>query len=132
MTPARRLDWLQGQWRVLRAIRHADGTRARFTGHATWDGARCVEAGTLHAHGAAMPARRETLWSVEDGALVVRFADGRFFHAVAAGWAGHACPPDRYRVRHAWFPDRFAVRWRVTGPRKDYGAIAWHIRAAAP
>nr|WP_275297027.1 DUF6314 family protein [Jannaschia sp. Os4] len=123
---------MSGRWRVLRAVRHADGTRARFEGHATWApegrGLRCVEDGTMVLGGARMPARRETVWAVEDGTLTVRFADGRPFHAVAEGWARHDCPPDLYRIAYEWGADRFAMRWRVTGPRKDYAALTRHLR----
>ena len=133
MTPTARLDWLEGRWTVHRALRHADGSRARFAGTATWAragaGLACVEDGTLWVGPAAMPARRDTLWAVEDDALVVRFGDGRPFHAAGPGWARHDCAPDLYRIAYEWGADRFAVRWRVTGPRKDYAALTRHRRA---
>ena len=123
MTPAARLSALQGRWTVLRAIRHADGTRARFLGDAIWDGARCLEAGTLWAGGGAMGARRETVWTADGDALRVAFADGRPFHAVGPD-AQHGCPPDDYRLAYdfrAW--PLWSCRWRVQGPRKDYVAL---------
>ena len=127
ITPEELLAALQGRWRTLRAIRHADGTRARFEGVTTWDGAACVEEGVMTAGGAAMPARRGTRWSVRGGDLVVDFPDGRPFHIV--GGCAHHCPPDRYALRYdvaAW--PRWSVRWRVTGPAKDYAAITRYRR----
>jgi hypothetical protein len=125
--PEALLGALTGRWRAARVLRHADGTRARFIGTAEWTaeagGLRCVEAGTLRQGGAAMQARRETLWRVEAGAVAVAFADGRPFHALGPGWRRHDCAPDLYLVRYDWSAwPRWSVRWRVTGPRKDYRA----------
>ena len=131
--PAALFAALAGRWRVVRAIRHDDGTRARFEGEAAWTpeggGLRCVEAGRLRAGGPAMEARRETLWSLEDGAVAVRFADGRPFHRMDLGGATavHDCAPDRYALRYdlsAW--PLWSVRWRVDGPRKGYRALTRH------
>ncbi|WP_236687730.1 DUF6314 family protein, partial [Jannaschia aquimarina] len=66
MTPAERLALLEGAWHLVRVIRHSDGTRARFVGHAVWlaEGPvlRCREDGVLTQAGRTMPATRETLW----------------------------------------------------------------------
>ena len=130
VTAAARLDGLQGRWLVLRALRHADGTRATFRGEARWDGGTCEESGELRLGAAAMPARRATRWAAEGGRLLVRFEDGRPFHAVA-GEAEHRCPPDLYRIGYdfALWPAAFACRWTVRGPRKDYRALTRYRRA---
>jgi hypothetical protein len=131
MTPEERLAALEGRWRVLRAIRHADGARARFRGTAEWSphgpGLRCEERGRLTQGGAAMEARRVTLWAVEEGRLALRFADGRFFCTVEEAWTRHDCAPDTYLVRHGFarWPI-WSVRWRVSGPRKDWRALTLH------
>jgi hypothetical protein len=122
---------------VVRAIRHADGTRARFRGTADWRAAEvagrpglvCEERGRLAQGGATMEAVRVTLWSVEDGRLAIRLADGRPFCAASERWERHDCPPDAYLVRHgfALWP-RWTVRWRVSGPRKAWRALALYAR----
>jgi hypothetical protein len=65
----------------------------------------------------------------------VRFADGRPFHDLDLSdglWtAGHRCAPDTYRGRfRALGPDRWWVRWIVTGPRKDQALESLFTRAA--
>ena len=136
MTPASRLAALAGTWRTRRVLRHADGTWARFEGKSVWspDGAllRCVEAGRLSQGGQGFSARRETLWRASPGGIEVLFADGRPFHCITDdAWARHDCPPDLYWLRYdfrAW--PRWAVRWRVTGPRKAYRALTRYDRPA--
>ena len=126
---------LAGAWRVLRVIRHADGTAARFTGRAVWtpegDAFRCVELGRLRQDGGAFEARRETVWRDGPEGIAVAFGDGRPFHMWRPGEpARHDCPPDDYRLRFdlsAW--PCWSVRWRVVGPRKDYRALTRYARA---
>jgi len=65
----------------------------------------------------------------------VRFADGRPFHDLDLSdglWtAGHRCAPDTYRGRfRALGPDRWWVRWIVTGPRKNQVLESLFSRAA--
>jgi hypothetical protein len=135
MTPEARLAALEGRWSVRRAIRHADGARARFRGVAEWApagaGLRCEERGRLEQGGAAFEAARVTLWAVEAGRLTIRLADGRPFCAVTEGWARHDCAPDVYLMRHgfACWPC-WTLRWRVTGPRKDWRALSVYAPAA--
>lgn len=133
MIPSERLAALVGRWRILRAIRQADGARMRFAGESVWraDGGavRCIETGTLERDGARFAARRETLWSAAAGGIDVRFADGRPFHRIAGAHARHDCPPDTYDLSYdfaAW--PRWSVRWRVTGPRKAYCALTRYER----
>ncbi|WP_371154448.1 DUF6314 family protein [Jannaschia sp. 2305UL9-9] len=125
-----------GLWRVARVIRHADGQVARFSGQAEWraegDGWRSAEVGTLTQGATAFEARRETLWQADGDTIAVSFADGRPFHhipPVARPRATHDCPPDDYRLAYdftAW--PHWSVRWRVTGPRKDYRALTRYAR----
>lgn len=127
---------LAGVWRVMRVIRHADGAVARFSGQAVWtpDGAvwRSVETGQLTQGGTSFEARRETVWRDVADAWQVDFADGRPFHRVEPGVrpnAAHDCPPDDYRLQYdfgVW--PRWSVRWRVTGPRKNYRALTRYAR----
>ena len=128
---------LAGTWRVLRVVRHGDGTAHRFEGQARWSpegpGWRSVETGRLMQGGQAFEARRETIWTPRGDGIDVAFGDGRFFHHIPFGpqaSAAHDCPPDDYRLRYdfrAW--PLWSVRWRVTGPRKDYRALTRHVRA---
>ncbi|UWQ17162.1 DUF6314 family protein [Jannaschia sp. M317] len=127
---------LAGDWRVLRAIRHADGTRVRFEGRAVWtaegDRWRSLETGRLRQGDVTFEARRETIWQAQAAGIDVRFGDGRFFHHIAAGSqvrAHHDCPPDDYRLMYDFrlWP-HWSVRWRVTGPRKDYRALTRYVR----
>ena len=72
------------------------------------------------------------IWRDGPGGIDVAFGDGRPFHRVGPGAqavAAHDCPPDDYRLRYdfgAW--PLWSVRWRVTGPRKDYRALTYHVR----
>ncbi|WP_179380541.1 DUF6314 family protein [Jannaschia marina] len=133
MTPPERLAGLLGTWRTLRVIRHADGTRARFEGESRWvpEGAalRCLETGRLTQGRQGFEARRETLWRATPKTLEVAFADGRPFHSIAGPSAHHDCAPDTYVLTYDWgnWP-RWSVRWRVTGPRKDYRALTRYRR----
>lgn len=131
MTPADRLAALQGTWRTLRVIRHADGMRARFAGETRWDGGRCIEAGTLSQGGHDLQAHRTTHWQATPTVLRVDFVDGRPFHDVPSigGTAHHDCPPDTYVLTYdfsAW--PCWSIRWRVTGPRKAYRALTRYVR----
>ena len=139
MTPAERLAGLLGPWRVIRVLRHADGTRARFRGRADWTPRgpvlHCLEDGTLDQGGARYPASRVTLWRADATRLHVAFADGRPFHAFAAGpraGAVHDCPPDTYRIGYDFGGGQgWSCRWHVTGPRKSYRALTRYRRWAA-
>ncbi|MFO1106692.1 MAG: DUF6314 family protein [Amaricoccus sp.] len=122
-----------GGWSLTRRIEDARaGQTGRFEGHAAFrptpEGLAYREEGwlTLGA-AAAVPVRgeRRYLWQAAGDRIVVRFGDGRFFHAFAAleaePEAEHDCPPDFYRVRYdfrAW--PLWRAEWRVRGPRKDH------------
>ncbi|WGH79013.1 DUF6314 family protein [Jannaschia ovalis] len=115
-------------------IRHADGATVRFAGAAEWrpEGAwlRGVETGEIRQGGQVFAARRETLWREGPDGIEVAFGDGRPFHVIGPdGRAHHDCAPDTYLLRYdlsAW--PRWSVRWRVTGPRKDYRALTRYRR----
>ena len=124
----RRLQDFEGAWGFVRIITHADGRVAEVSGRALWrpDGARLAyrETGEMRMPGfPPMQVERRYLW---DAALIVRFADGRFFHAVppAGGATAHWCDPDQYDGSYD-FSDwpRFRVSWRVRGPLKDYRMV---------
>mmetsp|Transcript_2571 Transcript_2571/g.4365 ORF Transcript_2571/g.4365 Transcript_2571/m.4365 type:complete len:220 (+) Transcript_2571:108-767(+) len=134
-TRPRVLADFEGGWTIARDIRPDAGPSARFEGQGVWSpGARglsYVETGTLVMAGTApMRAERRYHWT---GDLSVFFEDGRFFHKVPAtgGETHHWCDPDRYHVRYD-FSDwpRFAVIWRVDGPRKSYVMTSRFTRLA--
>lgn len=120
-----------GTWRFRRHVAGPQGqTAARVAGLARFsrdaEGLVCDESGEMSVPGAApMRAGRRTLWNIEPGQIVIRFADGRPFHsfdpAAARPAASHECAPDLYRVAYDFslWPHWQSI-WRVTGPRKDY------------
>ncbi|MEM9795281.1 MAG: DUF6314 family protein [Pseudomonadota bacterium] len=136
MSPAERLAALAGRWRVLRVLRHADGSTVRFEGTADWvpDGTllRSVEQGRLVQDDRAFDAKRVTLWRAGPDGIDVLFEDGRPFHRIGKGArprAEHDCPPDTYRLGYdftTW--PRWSVRWTVHGPRKSYRALTRYLR----
>ncbi|MCK0166065.1 DUF6314 family protein [Jannaschia sp. S6380] len=135
MLPAERLAALSGRWTTARALIHADGSGAQFLGSTIWtpEGGRmrCVEAGDLHQDGRTFPARRETFWHAFSDGIAVSSSDGRPFHRIGPDQdALHDCPPDTYRLRYDWSAwPAWSVRWRVTGPRKNYRALTRYRRA---
>ena len=83
---------------------------------------RWTETGRWHQEGGDVDVRRE-LWlvHVDEAGWWVRFADGRDFHRWMPGeQVVHPCAPDTYCGVVAGSPERWTVRWDVTGPRKDY------------
>lgn len=132
------LDDLAGQWTLWRRVDHADGTAAALDGTCRFEadrgGLRQTEIGTLRVGSSALEARQVQLW--RPGPRVL-FADGRAFHAVGEGRrpaARHLCGADLYEVTYdfAELPDgRWAVEWRVRGPRKDYVLRSRYHRVAA-
>ena len=126
-SPADLPAWLTGAWTARRIINGGAGT---FTGTAVFsdDGAGALvwhEVGRLALPSHAGEATRTYLIVADGaGAWEVRFDDGRPFHPLDLSdgrWeARHHCGEDLYRgVYEVTAPDRFAVTWRVTGPRKD-------------
>ncbi|MGB0928199.1 MAG: DUF6314 family protein [Pikeienuella sp.] len=129
---------LLGMWRIDRRIIDARGADGAFCGSAVFsqcpDDTRTLlfsETGTLHI-GSQKPvvATRNYQWHFPDQRRIdVRFADGRDFHSFDSTsvpvTAVHHCAPDIYRVEYTFTsPTVWLVKWRVTGPRKDYEMIS--------
>lgn len=120
---------LQGDWRLSREIRHADGQIDRFHGVCRFarSGPRLIqdESGTLETKDGRFEATRRYVWTETEGWLHVHFADMRPFVSIPVGVARpettHLCPPDRYAVVFDFsiWPDWESV-WTVEGPRKSY------------
>lgn len=121
-----------GRWHMSRRIDDSQaGRTGLFEGVAVLspegDGLRYDESGELRLEGGpGLKATRRYHWRQEgDGAIAVRFDDGRDFHrfdpsgGVVSAW--HDCPPDLYEVSYNFtrWPE-WQASWRVRGPRKDY------------
>lgn len=119
---------LVGAWTMTRTI---DDRRA--SERATVDGTtelvrqddgriRWSEQGTLHSATGDIPVSRVLFVEPRDGGWFVTFEDGRDFHPWAPGdEVVHPCAADTYTGRvDPDGPDRWTVRWDVTGPAKDY------------
>lgn len=134
MTDPRQLADFEGSWSLYRRITPQHGPGAIFEGTAVWspvkDGLDYVEQGIMQLEGQpAMQAERRYLWSDD---LSVFFEDGRFFHAVPAqgGETDHWCDPDMYKGSYDFTQwPQFEVKWRVTGPRKDYLSQTLYTRS---
>jgi len=83
---------------------------------------RWQESGRWHQPTGDVDVRRELRLELdEDAGWWVRFEDGRDFHPWAPGeQVVHPCSPDTYRGLVAGTPERWTVRWDVSGPDKDY------------
>jgi len=129
-----------GRWRLSRRIEDAAaGSTGRFEGVAVLrpdkGGLRYEESGELRLEGGqGMKASRRYDWVQDaDGAIEVRFEDGRDFHrfdpagGVVSAW--HDCPPDLYEVSYNFtrWP-QWQATWHVTGPRKGYSMITDYRR----
>jgi hypothetical protein len=111
-----------------REIRHADGSIVAVTGRAVIaeaaEGWTYVERGRMTLPtGQVFEAERRYLWQPREGAVEIRFDDGRPFHTLplTGGQDAHWCDPDQYDVTYDmsdW--PRWQAVWRVRGPRKDY------------
>jgi hypothetical protein len=132
--PPRHLGDFLGGWRVVRDLRHDDGSEGRFEGLAAWTadgpGAVYAEHGQLWLAGQGpFTAERCYRWGAD---LTVFFEDGRVFHRVPprGGAVCHWCPPDQYDGDYS-FADwpLWRVVWRVTGPRKSYVSTTTYQRA---
>ena len=130
---------LTGLWRLTRRIEDARaGETHLMEGEASFsaDGPARLdyrETGTLHSPAGTFQAERAMIWHFTAGAARVAFADGRLFHALELEGgictARHECGDDLYLGQYD-FRDRAAwrVRWRVSGPRKDYRSDSLHTR----
>jgi len=138
--------YLLGAWQIERALDDKlRGEQGRFEGRATFshgeDGnLEYREEGRLALGGFETLAHQRYLYAFPAPERApqraeVRFADGRPFHELDLGdglWAaGHRCGADTYRGRfRALGPDRWWVRWIVTGPRKDQALESLFTRAS--
>jgi hypothetical protein len=135
-------DLLAGRWSVRRELHdRLRGEGGTFTGAAVFtpdgDALRWVERGHLRFARHDGPASRTLTIEPEGDGWVVRFSDGRLFHAfdLATGSldAVHPCGPDMYRGRYVLeTPDRLHVRWDVSGPEADETLEGVYERIASP
>ncbi|MEU6842433.1 DUF6314 family protein [Streptomyces sp. NPDC046716] len=140
--------FLAGSWQVERTVRDlADDVTGTFTGTtdftadptAAEPGAlRHLESGSFTWRGTARPAERTLLYVPGDvpGTVVVRFADGRFFHGLDLRTghhvADHPCSADLYRGEFTVYDaGRWRTVWRVKGPAKDLVLTTEYRRRAA-
>jgi hypothetical protein len=130
------LAFLRGRWRLERRLDdHRSGVCGTFTGDAefaaTGDPAvlHYTERGELRFGGHTGPATRSLVCvGRPDGAVDVRFADGREFYRLdlGPGWcqAEHLCGRDRYTLTfRALAQDLLEERWQVLGPQKAYDSL---------
>lgn len=132
-------DYFHGAWALERRIQDAHGVMsgylrgaARFTPR---EADRCAlqldESGRYETEQGAFEARQRYVWRFSpEGPIDLWFADGRFFCRLDfdAGRAAatHLCGEDRYQgAAEILGPDAWRLRWRVTGPRKDYVSTSW-------
>jgi hypothetical protein len=127
-----------GLWTVSREIEDlAGGPPGRFRGLGRiapdGEGLRYAEHGRLTVGAARMQASRVYLWRPEGPTRVrVLYEDGRPFHVF--DWSrvesadAHLCGEDRYEVAYSFSAESWRVRWRVTGPAKDYVSKTLYIR----
>jgi hypothetical protein len=121
---------LLGTWDLARVVDdRRTGERREVTGSATLvlaspDRVEWTEEGTMTWTGHQVPVSRTLVVDRTADGWWVRFADGRAFHPWLVGTeVEHPCAPDHYRgrVEAAGRPvERWTVRWRATGPEKDY------------
>jgi hypothetical protein len=141
------LEFLLGSWHITRSIDdHLSGRRGRFEGMATVTrsatgagddrdiGAYYFETGELRfgTH-VGQADRRLRYVALGDGAVTVRFADGRAFvdlDLTSGEWqSNHLCGEDLYEIdTFARSADLVEELWRVRGPAKDYDAVAYLVR----
>ncbi|GAB4085794.1 hypothetical protein GCM10028784_24240 [Myceligenerans cantabricum] len=131
---------LVGLWDFRREVRdHLDGAEYVAVGEAAFDAEdddriRWAEHGTLHGAGRTTRVSR-TLFLVRGTAgWRVTFEDGRDFHSWTGGEVEHPCGRDLYDGHIDTPADADApwtVRWRVTGPTKDYTMTSRYARPPA-
>ncbi|AKS46521.1 hypothetical protein SAMN05444287_1638 [Octadecabacter temperatus] len=134
----RKLEDFIGMYDVSRTIEDTRaGATSRFEGQAeitlTQDGALYSETGALIISDQRFEAERRYLWAEEHGKILVSFEDGRAFHDFDPNLGGqaseHLCGKDMYRGGYEFSEwPRWALHWRVQGPRKDYVSTTWYVR----
>ncbi|MFI7009617.1 DUF6314 family protein [Streptomyces sp. NPDC050145] len=139
------LGFLGGRWDVERSVRDlSEDVTGRFVGTTDFGlagdgegGLRHFESGAFTWRGVARPAERTLFFRPGDepGTVVVRFADGRFFHGLdlrtGTHVTDHPCAADLYRGTFTVTgPDVWRSVWRVRGPAKDLLLTTDYRRAA--
>jgi Family of unknown function (DUF6314) len=131
--------FLPGRWTIERTLEDPALGAGTFAGEALFapgdDGLLWREQGRLRLGAYDGPANR-TLHIVHDGAAawLVRFADGRPFHALdlrdGACTVAHPCGEDRYEGEYrVTGPDALEVCWRVRGPAEESRIASVYRRA---
>lgn len=119
---------LLGDWALSRAIvEHPSDQHSSVEGFTSLtlqdDGRiRWSETGILTRQDLQTTVTRVLYLEQRDTGWFVTFEDGRDFHPWQPGAAvEHACSPDLYvGTVERQGVDQWSVRWRVTGPSKDY------------
>ncbi|HZS82496.1 MAG TPA: DUF6314 family protein [Stellaceae bacterium] len=121
--------FLAGRWRLARRIEDrrlalAGSLRGRVTLTPAGGGLDYAESGTLSFGSWRGEATQRYRFLFDGAQVAVCFADGRLFHrcdlSLGRAEVAHACSPDRYQGRYRILDaDRWALSWRITGPRKD-------------
>lgn len=121
---------LLGAWTLARVVvDRRSGERREVVGTATLvaesaERVRWSETGTMTWPGHEVEVQRTLYVDRHGEGWLVRFEDGRPFHAWAVGAeVEHACAPDHYRGRidpPSGAPRSWTVVWEAEGPQKDY------------
>lgn len=138
MAQRRELSAFIGRYSVSRRIddRHAQ-TETLFDGEAeiAVQGGRAIyrEVGHLIMGDQRFEAERSYLWHEVGGRIFVSFEDGRAFHnfdpTLGGQASAHLCGEDMYRGGYDFSEwPRWALNWRVQGPRKDYVSTSRYLR----
>ncbi|HVI89597.1 MAG TPA: DUF6314 family protein [Dongiaceae bacterium] len=135
--------YFAGTWSLTRRI---IDRRAGLTGH--FDGEAILrpdlqgfdydETGSMRFGSYEGRASQSYRWDIDAvGTLVVRFRDGRLFHALDLSGGdmavAHLCAADLYRGRFRLVDDVcWLSRWQVSGPRKDQLILNRYRRMPSP
>ena len=120
-------ELLLGRWRMSRVVEdRRQATRSTVSGwldltRTADDRIHWAESGRWHRPDADVEVRR-ALWLVhQERGWWVLFEDGRDFHPWVPGDpVVHDCRPDTYGGLVTGTPERWTIRWDVSGPEKDY------------
>jgi len=135
--------YFAGTWSLTRRIidRRA-GLAGHFAGEAIlrpdMQGFDYGEAGSMRFGNYEGRASQSYRWDIDAaGTLMVRFHDGRLFHALDLSGGdmavAHLCAADLYRGRFRLVDDVcWLSRWQVSGPRKDQLILNRYRRMPSP
>jgi len=137
---------LVGRWDFTRTIDdRLAGAQSTVVGHTDLvaesdEHVRWHEEGILYSDGRELEVFRNLHVVLRDGAWIVTFEDGRFFHPWAPGeQVEHPCGADVYVGRITAVESdapastvvRWTVQWKVSGPHKDYTMTTFLTAPAA-